>query len=889
MKLRLCIFAVCAMGASLAAASGLEGRILWPNPSITPTASHGEKAFRFTFTPELLKVAFSDIKNSDDYIHIDLGAVALKGFEKGGCVEIEAEVDAPILRIGVEVADPQAFWDSRQSVEGNAFLKSGRLVYRFYLDSLKPERTAAGKDHLYLFIQDLGGDARGKATVRVGRIELVVPTPDWVAEKRAVYAKQFSWPSVEKIEPLYYEDWTHAVNWAQVSSSPQLRLMPLAGEWRKKYFGEKTWDPAFLSDVTYAQPGNDDMDWKTVDVPEKPVPEQPGGMYWYRREVDVPPDWLGGRTYLRFDDLADDARLYVNGTLVGTQTSTEKRLDWVAENSSRYPFMVGVPVKKAVTWRNFERSGIPFPFDKSAIPEEAKRLLLPLYSGVFDWPFAYDITPFLKEGRNTIAVRLYGNPMKGWWIFRHRDDRAAQNVYGILGSVILAQVKAPCIESFVRRQPEKVDDSGCAVHHFQCAILPAARDIASKVVFRCAGQEKSVDVSGDAFSADFSLPARFVEYEASVHVMDREGRILESQQLSFHGVVVTVENLQLRVNGDNFLVRGINSDPGVEWENDRTLTRREFLRVLRQYQQLGINTLRLEGPEQWQLEEAQQHGMMVMATTCASSTDLSLGIFGQLVDPDYQLAWDRQKLSAVLLNSAPNILMWNGANEIHHTPGYDDRPILKKYLEGIRQAYREFDPYKRPVTFANLDSWVKNWFFFEGQDVVGWNIYQPTDLFEAQFDAVLKAAGGRPIIFTEWGTLDGEKDRKGKEDAWEQDMRTKWELISTRKGSVGGFLYAFHGELNDARGREFVRSLLMPFVLARQDNVVVFTNRSEAPMRDVEFQVVSGPLVSHADFVSEIEPGGSHSVEVPYQSGGTMEIRYDSHHGLKHFYSEILK
>ncbi|MFA6962553.1 MAG: hypothetical protein WC205_17485 [Opitutaceae bacterium] len=874
---------------------GAESVALWPKAGAKPARQHGDKTFAYQVTAQALELNFKDVNQSDDYVHIDLGAVDLTDYLGGGYVEVTLSADQPILRLSALVADPASFWPSRQLLEGGAILRVGEQAYRFYIDGITAKRAVAKRDHLYLFLQDMGGAARGDATVAITKVVLCPPVAEASKEKREWYARQYAWPTEEQLqapESLYYEDWSRGVEWSQVSGNPRLQWQSLAGEWSKQSFGEKTWDYAFLADTSYANAGFDAAKWPVVSVPEPVVEDQAGGYFWYRREVELPASMLGGKVYLRFDDISEDARIYVNGQLAGTQASVEKRYDWVAENGSRNANRFGVPVKKAITWQHFDRVGIPFPFDAAAVPENALRLVLPIYSGEYHWPLAYEVGDLLKPGKNTLAVRVYGNPMRGWWIFRHRDDRAARNVFGLVGNAWLAAQPQPQIASATRLPAAAVGADGLAIHRFVCALTSGSAGRTVKI--RIGEETHALTQEADGtWATEFRLPASFAEYHAALTVSQPDGAVIDSREISFYGTVVEVRDREFFVNGDPYFVRGINAAPGVEWNNDRSTTRREFFRTLRFYQQLGLNTLRIEGAETWQMDAAQAAGFMVMPTTGAASTDWGIGIFGQLVSPDMRMAWDRQSSLALLVRDHANILLWNGGNELHHTPGYDDRAILETYLDGVQVAFKDNDPYRRRVTYANLDELKKNWFFFNGQDVVGWNIYQLPEAFAADLPEIFAKAGDRPVIFTEWGTYKGKPDREGRFDAWENEMRGLWKIISGTPGSAGGFIFAWHGELEDDRGRAFLRELFMPFAIANKDGKVFFKNKSEAPMRDVTFMVVSpeGLDVPLADVAAEIAPGAVYELKllkIP-QPGSSLEICYDTHHGLKHFFTQPIK
>lgn len=861
-------------------------RVLFPSTSLTPKQVHGEKAFKLKTDPESMTITFADLKDSDDYTHIDLGAVDLKDFRDGGHLEIEAEVDNPVLRICATSTNPQKFWDDRQIIEGGALMVTGKQSYRYYLDVLTEERANAQTDHLYLFLQDLGGSARGKATVKITKVSLHLPEKGWEEQKKKTYATQYQWPQHENIEPLYYEDFARAVDWASVASDPFLQTLEVTGTWKKKSFGEKTWDYAFLADRQYAQADYATAsDWKEVTVPESPVTDQVGGHDWYRKEFVLPSDFPAGRLYMRFDDLADDAQIYVNGQLVGTQASTEKRLDWVVENGARA--LLGKPVKQTISYQHFDRCNIPFPFDIAAIPEGKNRLILPIYSGQYEWPYAYDVTGLLKPGKNVIAVRIYGNPMRGWWIFRHRDeDRAAKNIFGILGQVTIAGVANPAILNLVHLPATSIDNTAQASHRIVCTLKdPSA---VQTVRFRCGEKQNTVTPkSGEsAVQAEFTLPANFESYRVTATVFGKNGRILDQQEERFFGTVIEIKNRQIWLNGEPFLARGFNCNPGVEFDNDRHLTKKEFLRLLRHYQQMGANAIRTEGIEPWQMQEAFRHGMMVMPVTAAGSCNWCIGSLGQLRNPDFRLACDRQESLAVLLYQHANILLWNGGNEMHHTPGYLDKPIVNAYLIKIQEAFKSRDPYKRPVTYANLDTLSQGWFFYDGQDVVGWNIYNKMDVFEKQWKVISAKAGERPVIFTEWGTFNGKKDREGKFDEWESDIGKKWAFITSTPGSAGGFFFPFHGEMEDDRGRRFMQSLLLPFELKVSESGLSLTNRDVASMREVNVQLVNTINATRVDQFDEIKPG--HTVKMPWSatSKGTLEIRYETHRGLKHFYTQ---
>ncbi len=80
------------------------------------------------------------------------------------------------------------------------------------------------------------------------------------------------------------------------------------------------------------QPGLNDADWRSVDLPHdwsiESAPEEknatasgggffPAGVGWYRRSFTAPAEWKGKRVRLEFDGVASNATVYFNGQAGG--------------------------------------------------------------------------------------------------------------------------------------------------------------------------------------------------------------------------------------------------------------------------------------------------------------------------------------------------------------------------------------------------------------------------------------------------------------------------------------------------------------------------------------------------------------------------------------------
>ncbi len=862
-------------------------------PAPGPRGGHG---FQVSASQDEVDLDFNDIAHEDDFVYIDLGSVNLKDYLPGGYVELTAEIDNPIAQFYFCTADPNNFWNTQNSLElrTKTLLQKGKQTYRIYLDNISPLFLNEPR-HLFLQIANLGGatgPSLGQADIRISAVSLHPTVANWEDEKRAAYAAQYDWPRVDAIEPLYYEHEEKGVDWAPLASSPQLQPLSLNGGWKKKNFGEKTWDPAFLADEEYAQPAFDDANWDETVVPEPATPDQPTGYVWYRRSFTLPPA-LAGEYVLRLDDLADDGEIFLNGHRVGTQTSTENMFSWLTpklrrgdENKSKGKSMLEY-------WEGqFTKfPGGQFPFDVSAVPTNAERIYIPMHFGNFPWPLAYRVTDLVKPGQNVVAVRTYGDPTTDFWILRGRQDRAAQHVFGILGNVTLASFRSPHIGTLQRTAPLEVAADGTAAHVFSCNVQDDPAGKVASIRFDCEGKTQTVPAprNGEPAQAQFSLPAQFATYQVQASLLSADGTVLDRQQLSFHGTVIAVKDGQLLVNGDPFFIRGMNADPGVAFSTDWKLSNKEFLRRLDLYQRIGVNAIRVDFLEPGQFDEAFQHGIMVMPIFAIASTDWSINAFGQLSQPDYRLASDRQRRMTILLRDRQNILLWNSANELNHTPGYFDRPIIDQYLQAAYRAIRDNDPDRRPITYANVvegrigRDW--NWVFYPGQDVVGLNTYILGPALTEDLGIYRAQTGGRPILFPEWGVPVKEK-RKTQVDVWEKNIQDKWNVISHAKNVVGGFFYGDPSDVDGTRQEAFMRSLYQPYEITKNDNGVQFVNRDVAPMRNLTIQLEgSSDTLGKADVLA---PGEGCSLTVPDGAAGTLDIRYETHHGLVHVFTQPL-
>jgi len=235
--------------------------------------------------------------------------------------------------------------------------------------------------------------------------------------------------------------------------------------------------------------------------------------------------------------------------------------------------------------------------------------------------------------------------------------------------------------------------------------------------------------------------------------------------------VVETRDGQLLVNGEPFIVKGVNVHGMDGASPPRT---RLMMRILKD---LGFNSLRGDYPARWQIDMAVEEGLTydVLAPFSVASTE---EIFGRQDGPP--LATSRALTRAFIARYADSagVLLWNSANEIggEHVA----------FLSAMHPLYQIYDPYQRPVHYANLygqDLW-------QGQDIMGVNYYF-SDTQKAvdrhpliERSVAIARSHEMPVIYTEFNSYHGAVPTTGVEAL---DDLFRWGV--EKAGLSGGYFY----------------------------------------------------------------------------------------------------
>jgi len=234
--------------------------------------------------------------------------------------------------------------------------------------------------------------------------------------------------------------------------------------------------------------------------------------------------------------------------------------------------------------------------------------------------------------------------------------------------------------------------------------------------------------------------------------------------------VAETRGMDILVNGEPFLVKGVNVHglDGASPEKSASM-----LRIMRN---LGFNAWRGDYPPLWQVDMAYELNS-IYTVLGPFSVSSSGDIFARQAGPPLATARELSRLQVERYKNSAGVLLWNSCNEI----GGENIDFLLT----LEPVYKQYDPYRRPVHYANLFGQD----LYQGQDAMGVNYYftssqtaksrQP--LIQRSID--LARSRNIPILYTEFNSYAGAVHSTGAEAM--RDM-FGWGI---GQGMSGGFQY----------------------------------------------------------------------------------------------------
>jgi len=350
--------------------------------------------------------------------------------------------------------------------------------------------------------------------------------------------------------------------------------------------------------------------------------------------------------------------------------------------------------------------------------------------------------------------------------------------------------------------------------------------------------------------------------------------------------VVEVTDADLLVNGEPFLVKGVNVHGMDASSPERTAS------MMRIMADLGFNAWRGDYPAPWQVDMAYELNTFytVLAPFSCKSTQT---IFARQAGPPLATARELTRLFVERYRDSAGVLLWNSANEIQ---GENIDFLLAQY-----PVYKAYDSEKRPVHYANLygqDLW-------QGQDVMGVNYYFGQNQRAVDRQPLIKRsvelgqAHGIPTLFCEYNSYLGAIHSTGVEAM--EDLFA-W---GVEKGSMsGGFLYMkinstshpgvfdagynTHAIFDDAIRDAFADARVELVSTSGSHLKLRIINKRRFTLRQMELRLKASDIVLTPMRLADIAPAGTIDVDVtlPDHVPGPAaslkgELRFVTHYGFR--------
>ena len=348
------------------------------------------------------------------------------------------------------------------------------------------------------------------------------------------------------------------------------------------------------------------------------VPESFNPVGMYRREFEIPKNWDGKEIFLSIDGVKSAAYVYVNGEFVGMSKDSKT-------------------------------------------------------------PARYDITSYVKEGKNTLALEVYR-----WSDASYVECQDFWRMSGIERDVYLfAQPKVRITDFFAKTPLDAAFKNGqfsvevslrnhaspVTRYKLSCKLL----DAEGRAVY---SEEKSVDVKESAvctFAKEIENAAHWTAETPNLYTLlltlkDPSGKVQEavSHRVGFR--TVEIKDRQLLVNGQPILIKGVNiheHNPATGHYMTEELLRKDF----ELFKKLNVNTVRTSHYPQPEMfyKMSDEYGIYVIdeANIEAHGLGYNLRKGGTMGNrPEYEpTIIDRTRNMVERDKNHPSVIIWSLGNE----------------------------------------------------------------------------------------------------------------------------------------------------------------------------------------------------------------------------------
>ncbi|MDE6337154.1 MAG: DUF4982 domain-containing protein [Muribaculaceae bacterium] len=497
---------------------------------------------------------------------------------------------------------------------------------------------------------------------------------------------------------------------------------------------DKGWKFTLGDNTNYSNSDFKDASWRSLDLPHDWAIEGnfsqdnpsgtgggalPGGIGWYRKTFDFTSDMKGKDVYIDFDGAYMNATVYINGHELGTR-----------------------------------------PYGYAS--------------------FSYNLTPWLKSGKNVVAVRVDNveQPNSRWYsgcgIYRHVWLRILNPLHVAQWGTFVRQDKVTkeAADLTVLTKVENTGKKGVKADLETYVVAPDGRTVASATTQLNLGGESSEEVSQPLIVRDPSLwSVKTPTLYSVVNEIKVDGKTIDKYTTKTGFRFLEFDDKKgFSLNGENMKMNGVclHHDAGAL---GAVVNKAAIARQLKIMQMMGANAIRSSHnpPAPELLELCDSLGFMVMDETFDMWRKKKTAHDYSRYFPE----WHERDLTDLVVRDRnhPSIIMWSIGNEVLEqwsdasadTLSLEEANLILNFGHGkdmladegaplsvnslltrkLADMTRELDP-TRPVTAGCNEPDPGNHLFRSGAlDIIGFNYH------DDWFKDVPKNFPGKPFIITE--------------------------------------------------------------------------------------------------------------------------------------------
>ena len=519
----------------------------------------------------------------------------------------------------------------------------------FTREFLKPLPTGAGRIEIADFARTHGPqyeEVKAAMVAKVAAERAGENAPEWenelVTQVNREPARAYSFPLASEAAALTPE----------LPETPYVKS--LNGVWRYSWCGRPADRPR-----DFFRPDFDDSDWQDIPVPScvelhgygvpiytntrYPHPLTPpkldpnyNPVSSYRTRFTVPGGWKGREVFIRFDGVLSGFYLWVNGRKVGYS-------------------------------------------EDSFLPAE------------------FNLTPYLHDGENLLAVEVYR-----WTDGSYLEDQDFFRFSGIFRSVTLFATPKDGFRDFhaVTALSPDLSSASLRVEGVDGDFSATLYDASFRRVGTPAAAGRGIDVP------DVHLWSAETPYLYTLVL--RKGEDIRSCKVGFRKVELAANGAVL-FNGRPVKFKGVNRHD-TSPEGGRTVTREEMRRDVELMKRYNIDTVRTShypnDPYFYHLCE--RYGLYVMAEANVESHGFGYGTNSLAQAPSWELAHvERNARHVVNYRNSPAVFMWSLGNEAGPGPNFDAATAAVRALDPSLPVIYRHDCGKLPIdsdTYISVDS-----------------------------------------------------------------------------------------------------------------------------------------------------------------------------------------